>query len=97
MQALPKCKHCGMHVATKTVAHHFRTKLCEVGQKRKAARTQEWTAQTATSHQFYIDGVAVGRVNQFRHLGQQILVNDSNDGAIRYNISKARAKWHMIA
>jgi hypothetical protein len=24
-------------------------------------------------------------------------VNDSNDGAIRYNISKARAKWHMIA
>jgi hypothetical protein len=65
--------------------------------KAKATRDQELVAQTATSHQFHIDGAVVGQVNQFKHLGRPILGKDSHDGAIRHNIHKAWAKWNLVA
>jgi len=94
---LPQCGKCGKHVSVASLRNHGATQLCKRGQLARTKRETERRVHEAQALSFTIQGEDVERVDQFRHLGRPILANDQDTGAIRYNLSRAQAKWQMLA
>jgi hypothetical protein len=79
------------------LARHQRSKKCKDAQTWISNREREASAQAAQNDIFTIDGEEIEKVKQFRYLGRPILQNDSDYGAIRYNIAKAQGKCRMFS
>lgn len=94
---LPRCQLCGKQVLARCLQGHGRTVKCKKGQTAKAKRLMEMRIREAENDTFTVDGVPIEKVDKFKYLGRPILANDSDVGCIRYNITKARAKWQMLA
>jgi hypothetical protein len=94
---LPKCNKCRKHVTGNYMAQHQQSKKCEIAWMWVNNCTKEASAHTAQQNVFTIEGEEVEKVSQFQYLGRPVLQNDSDSGAIQYNIAKAQGKWQMFS
>jgi hypothetical protein len=92
-----KCHLCGMHVRPQSIGNHGNTQICQTGQELKRKRDAEQRAHQAASLEFHIGTTQIEMVDNFLYLGRPTLANDSDMGAMRYNLHKARKKWQMLS
>jgi hypothetical protein len=76
---------------------HYVTKTCRT----QTARIEERECvarQAIETHDivFYVDGVPIETVTEFKYLGQIISANDHNDAAVSLNIKKALMAWFRM-
>ena len=89
----PRCPYCKMF--TRSVGpKHFATSTCHT----LAARVQdrERVARQAVEAKnvvFYVDGVTIKTVSEFKYLGRIMSADDRDDAAVSYNIKKASQAW----
>jgi len=76
---------------------HFVSQQCRRLTERRRQRQQFAKAQAAARNaQFYINGVPIETVTQYRYLGREVQANDRDDLAVTENIKKARARWGQL-
>jgi hypothetical protein len=76
---------------------HFVTKTCRTQTARIEER--ECVARQAIKTYdivFYIDGVPIETVTEFKYLGQIISANDHDDAVVSLNIKKALMAWFCM-
>ena len=92
---LEKCEKCGMRTAN--VSKHLDSYTCRKGATRRYNEASQDSQHVAENIKFYIDGIELERVRNFRHLGRIISDDDDDTACIDFNLKKARQQWNCIA
>ena len=74
---------------------HFATATCR-SQTARVLERKRITRQAAQANDivFYINGIALDNVTEFKYLGRIISADDRDDAAVSYNIKKAMKAWY---
>jgi hypothetical protein len=83
---------------THTHSHtHTHTQVCRDGAKRNRRKTRNLQCIRAFRRTFQIRDQPIETITNFRYLGRPLTSNDSNWAAARYNLTRARQRWALIA
>ena len=92
---LEKCKKCGMRV--KNLEKHLDSYTCKKGTSRRDNELMQDRQHVADKVKFYVNGIELERVKEFRYLGRIITDDDNDSKCIEFNLKKARQQWNCIA
>jgi hypothetical protein len=96
-ETVPRCPKCGILQKNALTEQHQQSKECMKWAMMYEKRKQYTEQQTkAAEAKFYLDGVELQRVEEFRYLGRMVTNKDNDNKAIKTNIAKARQKWGLI-
>ena len=90
----PHCPFCQMF--TQSVGpNHFATATCH-SQTTHVFKCEQITRQAAQANNivFYINGIALDNVTEFKYLGHIIRADDQDDAAVSCNIKKVMKTWY---
>ena len=76
---------------------HFATATC-CSQTAHVLECERITRQSTQANDivFYINGIALDNVTEFKYLGHIISADDQDDAAVSYNIKKATKAWYGV-
>ena len=92
---LPKCDKCGFR--SKNMEKHRDSSTCKQAQRRKANSMKQEEQERASKVKFYVNGLPIQRVRQFRYLGRIFTESDNDSVCIQENLSNARRRWNCVA
>ena len=79
------------------VDKHLDSFTCKRGASRRNNEKKQDQQAKAEEVKFYIDGIELEKVSEFKYLGRFLSDDDRDDKCIDYNIKKARQQWNSIA
>jgi len=90
---LPQCPYCNLFTWS-IGPKHFATATCrtQAACVRERERVRLQVAQ-AKSIVFYVNGVAIDTVTEFKYLGHILSADDRDDATVSYNIKRASDAW----
>ena len=94
---LPKCASCEMQVKTAGTPAHLASKLCKGLTERRQQHTVMAAGVQALGQTFTVYDAELRRVEQFKHLGRMLAMDDNNLPAMRRNLKKARGTWYKLS
>ena len=92
---LPRCPQCAMFVKSPTSHPNTKT-FTQVQAQRKHEKLQV-AQQEADAVYFTVNGIKIGRVQEYKYLGQMLTENDINTKCIKSQICQAQARWICVA
>ena len=76
---------------------HLNSELCHKGEVRRKNRQDTAKARkTAEQTVFYVGGVAIKNVKEFKYLGRVVTNDDNDEAVVMNNLKCARQKWAQI-
>jgi hypothetical protein len=91
---LPRCTACGMF--STTAGTHPETSECKKWAMRAQKVTNKEERATAIETKFYVNGLELKRVTEFKYLGRILDAEDSDYKAINHNLHKAKQQWGRL-
>lgn len=92
---IPKCDLCGFR--SKNMDKHRNSSTCKQAQRRKTNSIKQEEQGRARKVKFYVNGLPIQRVRQFRYLGRIFTETDDDSVCIQDNLSNARRRWNCVA
>ena len=92
---MERCSLCGMY--SKNIEQHKNTETCKRGRRRRVNRDKQDKQAEVEEVVIKVNGVAIGRVKEVRHLGRILQQNDRDSAYIDDRMKKARHQWNCVA